>query len=76
MLENKMLVTACLARVSAGAWPEVEGHHLEVLQTAGLIAPVDTPSMRIQARPARRFAYQLTPAGKELLWPRKSRPAT
>ncbi len=72
MLENKTLVTACLARVSAGAWPEVEGHHLEALQTAGLIVPVDTPSLLIQTRPARRFAYQLTPAGKDVLWPRKS----
>ena len=71
MLGNKTLVTACLARVSAGAWPEVEGHQLEVLQTAGLIALVDTPSLQIQARPARRFSYQLTPAGKDLLWPRK-----
>ena len=72
MLENKTLVTACLARVSAGAWPEVEGHQLEVLQTAGLIALVHTPSLQVQTRPARRFSYQLTPAGKDLLWPRKS----
>jgi hypothetical protein len=69
MIEDKAQVQACLLKVEAGDWTELQQYQIDVLLTAGLIQRFDVFPREPLAAPAPQFEYQLTKAGRDTLWP-------
>lgn len=69
MIENEMLVHACLLKVSGGHGRDLDDYQVEVLKTAGLIQDYDVQSTDDPKTAQTIFNYRLTRAGELFLWP-------
>lgn len=69
MLNDTALVQACLLKIAAGAWDELQRDQVELLETEGLIKRFDIVLNKPLESPAQQIEYQLTPAGRDTLWP-------